>query len=65
MIMARPAVQEVVSTGRVMEAAAPVQDSKAIKPDMTIRGIRVIREVITIRGINSSSSRVIRAIRSS
>ena len=63
--MARPAVQEVVFMGRVMEAAAPVQDSKAIKPDMAIKGTRAIREVITIKGISSSSSRVIRAIRSS
>ena len=62
--MARPVVQEVVFMGRVMEAAAPVQDFKAIKPDMAIKGTRAIREVITIRGI-SSSSRVMRAIRSS
>ena len=60
--MARPVVQEVVFMGRVMEAAAPVQDFKAIKPDMAIKGTRAIREVITIRGISSSSSRVIRAI---
>ena len=61
--MARPAVQEVVFMGRVMEAAALVQESKAIRPDMVIKGIRAIREVITIRGISSSSSsRVIRAI---
>ena len=59
--MARPAVQEAVFMGWVMEAAAPVQDSKAIRPDMAIKIIREIREVITIRGI-SSSSRVIRAI---
>ena len=62
--MARPAVQEAVFMGRVMVVAALVQDSKAIKPDMAINGTRAIREVITIRGINSSSSWVIRAIRS-
>ena len=63
--MARPAVQDVVFMGRVMEAAAPVQDSKAVRPDMAIKVIKAIREVITIRGISNSSSRVIRAIRSS
>ena len=63
--MARPTVQEAVFMGRVMEAAAPVQDSKAIKPDMATMGTRAIKEVITIRGISSSSSRIIRAIRGS
>ena len=63
--MARPAGQEAVFMGRVMEAAAPVPDSKAIRPDIEIKVIRVTREVITIKGISSSSSRVIRAIRSS
>ena len=64
--MARPAGQEAVFMGRVMEAATPVQDSKAIRPDMAIKVIRAIKEVITIKGISSSSScRVIRAIRSS
>ena len=63
--MAHPVVQEVVFMGRVMEAAAPVQDSKVNKPDMVIKVIRAIKEVITIRGINSSSNRVIRVIRSS
>ena len=37
MIMARLAVQEVVSTGRVTEAAAPVQDFRAIKPDTVVK----------------------------
>ena len=64
--MARLAVQEVVSTGRVTEAAAPVQDFRAIKPDTAIKGTKATREVTTIRGTsNSSSSRVIRAILSS
>ena len=63
--MARQAVQEAVSMGRVMVVAVPVQDSKATKPDMAIKAVRATREVITIRGISSSSSRVIRAIRSS
>ena len=63
MIMARPAVQEVVSTGRVTEVAVPVQDFRAIKPDTSIKGTKATREVTTIRGISSSSnSRVIRAI---
>ena len=63
--MARLAVQEVVFMGRVMEAAAPVQDFRAIKPDIAIKGTRATREVTTIRGTSSSSSRVIRAILSS
>ena len=63
--MARSAVQEAVFMGRVMEAAAPVQDSGAIRTDMANKVTRAIREVITIRGINSSSNRVIRVIRSS
>ena len=63
--MARPEVQEVVFMGRVMEVEAPVQDFKAIKPAITIKGTRATREVITFRGINSSSSQVIRAIQSS
>ena len=65
MIMARSAVQEVVSTGQVTEAAAPVQDFRAIKPDTGIKGTRATREVTTIRGINSSSNQVIRAIQNS
>ena len=65
MTMARPMVQEVVFMGRVMEAAAPVQDFRAIKLDIAIKGTRATREVITIRGISSSSSQVIRANRNS
>ena len=38
--MARPAVQEVVFMGRVMEAPAPIQDFRAIKPDIAIKGTR-------------------------
>ena len=63
--MARPAVQEVVSTGRVTEVAVPVQDFKAIKPDTSIKGTKATREATTIRGTTSSSSQVIRAILSS
>ena len=64
--MARPAVQEVVSMGQVMEAAAPIQDSKAIRPDMVIKVIRAIKVVIIIRAISSNnSSRVTKATRSS
>ena len=48
--MDRPTVQEVVSMGRVMVVAVPVQDSKAIKPDMAIKAVRVTRAVIIIRG---------------
>ena len=62
--MARLAVQEVVSTGRVMEGAVPVQDFRVIKPDTSIKGTKATREVTTIRGTNNSS-KVIRAILSS
>ena len=65
MIMDCPTVQEAVSMGRVLVVAAPVQDSKETNPDMAIKAVRATREVTTNRGINSSSSRVIRAIRSS
>ena len=61
--MARLAVQEEVSTGRVTEAVVPVQGFQAIKPDTSIKDTKATREVTTIRGISSSSSsRVIRAI---
>ena len=60
--MARPVVQEVVSTGRVTKVAVPVQDFKAIKPDTSIKGTKATREATTIRGTSSSSSQVIRAI---
>ena len=66
MIMARLAVQEVVSTGRVTEVAVPVQDFRVIKSDTSIKGTKATREVTTIRGTTtSSSSRVIGAILSS
>ena len=63
--MDRPVVQEAVSMGRVMEVAAPVQDSKATKTDLAIKAVRVTRAAIIIRGISSSNNRVIRVIRSS
>ena len=65
MTMDLPAVQEVVFMGRVMEATTPVQDFRAIKPDIATKGTRATREVTTIRGVSSSSSRVITAIPSS
>jgi len=40
-------------------------DFRAIKPDIAIKGTRATREVTTIRGTSSSSSRVTRAIPSS
>ena len=49
MIMARPAIQEVVFTSRVTEVAAPVQDFRAIKLDTAIKGTRATREVTAIR----------------
>ena len=61
--MARPTVQEVVSTGRVMEVVVPVQGFQAIKPDTSIKDTKATRKVTTIRGVSSSNiSRVIRAI---
>ena len=63
--MVRLAVQEVVSTGQVMEVAVPVQDFRVIKPDTSIKGTKATREVTTIRGTGSSSSRVTGAIPSS
>ena len=65
--MARPAVQGAVFMGQVMEVAALVQDSKAIKPDMATKVVRVTRAVtiITHQGVSSSNNRVIRVIRSS
>ena len=62
MTMDRPMVQDPGLKGRVRVEVTPVQDFKAIKPDIAIKGTRATREVITIRGISSSSSRVIRAI---
>ena len=63
--MDSPTVQEAVSMGRVMVVAVPVQDSNATKPDMAIRAARATKEVTTIRGINNSNNRAIRAIQSS
>ena len=63
--MGRPAVQEAVLMGWVTAEAAPVQDSKATKPDMAIKEVRATKEVIIIRGVSSSKNRVIRVIRSS
>ena len=63
--MDRLAVKEVVSMGRVMVVAVPVQGSRATKPDMAVTTARATREVTTIRGINRSSNRFIRAIQNS
>ena len=43
----------------------PVQDSMAIRVDITIKVIRVTKVAIIIRAISSSSSRVTRATQSS
>ena len=51
--------------GWVMAVAAPVQDFKAIKPDMAIKAIRVTRAVIIIREVSSSKYWVIGVTRSS
>ena len=46
--------------GRVMVEETPVQDLMVIRADITIRTIRITREVT----ISNNSSRVIRATRS-
>ena len=64
--MDRPAVQDPVLMGRVMEEAVPVQDFTVTKADMAIKAVKATRVVIIIRGISSSSSsQVTRATRSS
>ena len=50
MTMARPAVQEEVSMGRVTEAVVPVQGFQAIKLDTSIKDTKATREVTTSRG---------------
>ena len=55
MIMDQEAVQALALTGRVMAEEIPVQDSIAIRVDITIKVIRTI----------SSSSRVTRATQNS
>ena len=60
--MDHPVVQEAVFMGRVMVEAAPIQDSKATKPDMAIKAIRATREVIIIRGVSSNNNQVVRVI---
>ena len=55
MIMDRAAVQVPGHTGRVMEKAIPVQDSKAIRVDMAIKAIRATRVVITNKDCSSNS----------
>ena len=62
MTTSHPVVQEEVSKGRVTEAVVLVQGFQAIKPDTSIKDTKATREVTTIRGVSSSSSRIIRAI---
>ena len=61
MIMDRVAVQAPDLMGRVMAEEIPVQDSMAIRVDITIKVIKVTKVAIIIRAISSSSSRVTRA----
>ena len=63
--MDRLAVQVPGHTDRVMVDAIAVQDSWVIKADMVIKVIRATKVEAINRGINNSSSRVIRVIRSS
>ena len=65
MIMDQEVVRALDLMGRVMAEEIPVQDSMAIRVDITIKVIRVTKVAIIIRAISSSSSRVTRATRSS
>ena len=66
MIMDQEAVRALALMGRVMAEEFPVQDSMAIRVDITIKVIKVTKVAIIIRAISSSSSsRVTRATRSS
>lgn len=65
MIMDHLAVQDPGFTGRVMVEVTPVQVFKVTKVDRAIKVIRATKVVIINRGINNSSSRVIRVTRSS
>ena len=65
MIMDQEAVQALALMGRVMAKEIPIQDSMAIRVDITIKVIRVTKVAIIIRAISSSNSRVTRATRSS
>ena len=53
--MDHPAVRDPGPTGRVMEEATPVQDSRVIRVDMAIKAIRATRVVITSRDSTSNS----------
>ena len=64
MIMDRPVVQDPGFTGRVMVEVTPVQVFKVTKVDRAIKAIRATKVVIIHRGINNSSSQVIRVTRS-
>ena len=63
--MDRQAVQAPDLMGRVTVEAVPVQVFTVIRADMAIKAIRATKVVIIIRGVSSSSNRVIRAIQSS
>ena len=63
MIMDQEAVRALALMGRVMAEEIPVRDSMAIRVDITIKVIRVIKVAIIIRAVSSSSSRVTRATR--
>ena len=65
MIMDQEAVRALALMGRVMAEEIPVQDSMAIRVDITIKVIKVTKVAIIIRAISSnSSSRVTKATRS-
>ena len=65
MIVDQEAVRALALMGRVMAEEIPVRDSMAIRVDITIKVIRVIKVAIIIGAISSSSSRVTMATRSS
>ena len=65
MIMDRPAVQDPGFTDRVMVEVTPVQVFRVTKVDRAIKAIRATKAVIIYRGVNNSSSQVIRVTQSS
>ena len=64
MIMDHPAVQGPGFMDRVMVEVIPVQVFRVTKGDRAIKAIRATKAVIINRGINNSSSQVIRVTRS-
>ena len=63
--MDHPANQDPGFTDRVMVEVIPVQVFRVTKVDRAIKAIRATKVVISNKGINNNSRRVIKATRSS